>query len=80
MRCLLPPGRATARTGWMSRLLSKEGDPDMDLRDYGIGAQVLAGLGIHDMELLTNAKHTLVALSGYGLNVVGERAIPEGLD
>ncbi len=51
---------------------------DMDgLRDYGVGAQILAELGIHDMVLLTNSHHTLVALGGYGLNVVGERRIPD---
>jgi 3,4-dihydroxy 2-butanone 4-phosphate synthase/GTP cyclohydrolase II len=47
-----------------------------ELRDYGIGAQILAELGIHDMELLTNTHHTLIALAGYGLNVIGERPIP----
>ena len=31
-----------------------------ELRDYGIGAQILAELGVHDMVLLTNAHHTLV--------------------
>jgi 3,4-dihydroxy 2-butanone 4-phosphate synthase/GTP cyclohydrolase II len=49
---------------------------DMDeLRDYGMGAQVLAELGVHDMILLTNSHHTLVALEGYGLSIVGERPI-----
>ncbi|MET0268962.1 MAG: 3,4-dihydroxy-2-butanone-4-phosphate synthase [Sphingomonas sp.] len=47
-----------------------------ELRDYGIGAQILAELGVHDMVLLTNTHHTLVALAGYGLNIVGEREIP----
>ena len=52
------------------------GEEDMnELRDYGIGAQILAELGIHDMVLLTNSHHTLVALGGYGLDIVGERAI-----
>jgi len=52
--------------------------PDMgELRDYGVGAQILAELGIHDMILLTNSHHTLVALDGYGLNIVAERPIPE---
>nr|WP_231708373.1 3,4-dihydroxy-2-butanone-4-phosphate synthase [Sphingomonas populi] len=46
-----------------------------ELRDYGIGAQVLAELGVHDMVLLTNTRHTLVALEGYGLSIVGEREI-----
>ncbi|HEY5712111.1 MAG TPA: 3,4-dihydroxy-2-butanone-4-phosphate synthase [Allosphingosinicella sp.] len=46
------------------------------LRDYGVGAQILAELGIHDMILLTNSHHTPVALGGYGLAIVGERPIP----
>ncbi|MFY7836278.1 MAG: 3,4-dihydroxy-2-butanone-4-phosphate synthase [Novosphingobium sp.] len=49
---------------------------DMELRSYGIGAQILADLGVHDMVLLTNSHHNLVALEGYGLNITGERAIP----
>jgi 3,4-dihydroxy 2-butanone 4-phosphate synthase/GTP cyclohydrolase II len=55
--------------------------PDLEeLRDYGVGAQILAELGIHDMILLTNTHHSLVALEGYGLNIAGERPItaPEG--
>ncbi|WP_397593827.1 3,4-dihydroxy-2-butanone-4-phosphate synthase [Sphingorhabdus sp.] len=51
--------------------------PDMDLRAYGIGAQILADLGIHDMILLTNAHRNVVGLDGYGIRVVGERPIPE---
>ncbi|WP_294392036.1 3,4-dihydroxy-2-butanone-4-phosphate synthase [uncultured Sphingomonas sp.] len=52
-----------------------ESDPE-ELRDYGVGAQILAELGIQDMILLTNSHHTLVALDGYGLSIVGERPIP----
>jgi 3,4-dihydroxy 2-butanone 4-phosphate synthase/GTP cyclohydrolase II len=36
----------------------------------------LITLGVHDMILLTNTHHTLVGLEGYGLSIVGERAIP----
>ena len=51
--------------------------PDIEeLRDYGVGAQILAELGVHDMILLTNTHHSLVALEGYGLNIVNERPIP----
>lgn len=51
-------------------------NPDLEeLRDYGVGAQILAELGIHDMILLTNTHHSLVALEGYGLNIVAERPI-----
>ena len=38
--------------------------------------QILTELGVHDMILLTNTHHTLVGLEGYGLSIVGERAIP----
>ena len=48
------------------------------LRDYGVGAQILAELGVHDMVLLTNSHHTPVALGGYGLAIVGERPIAPG--
>ncbi len=50
--------------------------PDMDLRTYGIGAQILADMGVHEMILLSNAHRNVVAIEGYGLNIVGERAIP----
>jgi len=45
------------------------------VRGYGTGAQILAALGIHDMILLSNTRHSPVALSGYGLAIVGERPI-----
>ena len=47
-----------------------------ELRDYGVGAQILSALGVHDMVLLTNTHHSPVALGGYGLKIVGERPIP----
>lgn len=46
-----------------------------ELRDYGVGAQILVELGVHDMVLLTNTHHSLIALDGYGLSIVGERQI-----
>jgi 3,4-dihydroxy 2-butanone 4-phosphate synthase/GTP cyclohydrolase II len=41
-----------------------------DLRDYGIGAQVLADLGLKDIRLLTNNPRKIVGLEGYGLKVI----------
>ena len=57
-------------------LLGGEFAPDMDLRSYGIGAQILADMGVHSMILLTNAHRNVVAIEGYGLNIVSERPIP----
>jgi 3,4-dihydroxy 2-butanone 4-phosphate synthase/GTP cyclohydrolase II len=41
-----------------------------DLRDYGVGAQILADLGLHNIRLLTNNPKKVVGLEGYGLKVV----------
>jgi len=45
------------------------------VRGYGTGAQILAALGIHDMILLSNARHSPIGLSGYGLAIIEERPI-----
>ena len=41
-----------------------------DLRDYGIGAQILADLGIKELRLMTNNPAKVVGLSGYGIEIV----------
>jgi len=41
-----------------------------DLRDYGIGAQILADLGVRKMRLMTNNPKKIVGLEGYGIEVV----------
>ena len=41
-----------------------------DLRDYGIGAQILVDLGVSKMRLMTNNPKKLVGLQGYGLDIV----------
>jgi len=43
---------------------------DADLRDYGIGAQILADLGLHKIRLLTNNPKKVVGLESYGLQIV----------
>lgn len=41
-----------------------------DLRDYGIGAQILTDLGVRKMRLMTNNPRKIIGLDGYGLKVV----------
>ena len=43
---------------------------NLQLRDYGVGAQILIDLGIKNMILISNSKKTIVGLEGYGLKVV----------
>ena len=54
--------------------------PPRQLRDYGIGAQILLDLGVKDMVLLSNTRRTLVGLEGYGLNIVDQRPIADPLE
>jgi 3,4-dihydroxy 2-butanone 4-phosphate synthase/GTP cyclohydrolase II len=47
----------------------------MDLREYGIGAQILVDLGLRTIRLLTNNPRKLVGLEGYGLEITGQMPI-----
>jgi 3,4-dihydroxy 2-butanone 4-phosphate synthase/GTP cyclohydrolase II len=44
---------------------------EADLRDYGVGAQILVALGVRKMKLMTNNPKKIIGLEGYGLEVVG---------
>ena len=48
------------------------------MREYGVGAQILLDLGIHDMVLLSDTDRSIVGLEGYGLKVVGQRPLTKG--
>lgn len=52
------------------------GETDIDLRTYGVGAQILADLDIHSVVLLTNVHCNIVAIEGWGIRIVEERRIP----
>nr|WP_246503828.1 3,4-dihydroxy-2-butanone-4-phosphate synthase [Plastoroseomonas arctica] len=49
-----------------------------NIRDHGIGAQILADLGLSDIIRLSNNPRPLIALEGYGLSVIETRPIPVG--
>ena len=58
----------------------REGDatsvPIHELRQYGVGAQILFDLGARNLILLSNTKRTVVGLDGYGITLVGQQSIP----
>jgi 3,4-dihydroxy 2-butanone 4-phosphate synthase/GTP cyclohydrolase II len=57
------------------RRLSGAARPTSELRDYGIGAQILLDLGVSNLVLLSNTERTIIGIEGYGLNIMGRRPI-----
>ena len=55
--------------------LEPKGTPSGELRDYGVGAQILNDLGVSEMVLLSNSPKHIIGLEGYGLSVVDQRPI-----
>ena len=76
---LIREHRPTALAERVRLLADGSTRPQSELRDYGIGAQILLDLGITDMILLTSHRRTVIGLEGYGLNIVEQRAIPNVL-
>jgi 3,4-dihydroxy 2-butanone 4-phosphate synthase/GTP cyclohydrolase II len=68
--------RPTALAERVRMLAAGSPRPERELRDYGIGAQILLDLGVKNMILLTNRRRTVIGLEGYGLNIVEQRPIP----
>ena len=58
--------------------LEQQQESGGQLRDYGVGAQILLDLGVKEMILLSNTQRTIIGLQGYGLAIVGQRPIPVG--
>jgi 3,4-dihydroxy 2-butanone 4-phosphate synthase/GTP cyclohydrolase II len=72
---LIREHRPTALAERVAQLARNQGPPQEELRDYGIGAQILLDLGVSNMILLSNRRRTIIGLEGYGLNVVDQRPI-----
>lgn len=69
--------RQKAMSAGLRALLAEGHGEGRDLRDYGIGAQILVDLGVKNMILLSNHKRNIIGLEGYGLNVVEQRSLPD---
>jgi 3,4-dihydroxy 2-butanone 4-phosphate synthase / GTP cyclohydrolase II len=55
-----------------------EAPPPMSFRDYGIGAQILAALGLRKIRLLSGSARKVIGLDGYGLEIV-DQVLPGGM-
>ena len=80
MRAIATEGRGAVvllRDTSMKLALDEEAAPHK-LRQYGLGAQILAALGLHKIELLSNSgTPKIVGLDAYGLSIIGTRPIPK---
>lgn len=73
---LIREPQATSLTDRVKARINAKGGAE--LRDYGVGAQILLDLGVREMILLSNVKKTIIGLEGYGLSVVEQRPITVG--
>ncbi len=73
--------REPTRTSLSRTIKERDGHamrkPIHELRQYGVGAQILQDLGIRKMTLLSNSRRNIVGLDGYGITLVGQQPIPE---
>ena len=62
----------------IQRKVSGDSTSRTEIRNYGVGAQILNDLGVSEMILLSNSKHNIVGLDGYGLTITGYRQFDNG--
>jgi 3,4-dihydroxy 2-butanone 4-phosphate synthase/GTP cyclohydrolase II len=67
--------RSPNRSAVSDQVAPPAGSGQGEIREYGIGAQILQDIGISDMVLLTNSPKSVVALEGYGLKIVDRKEI-----
>lgn len=77
---LIREPRATSLSDRVVAEARRQGGGEHELRDYGVGAQILLDLGVRDMTLLTNSHRTVVGLEGYGLRITDRRPIPHRVE
>ena len=73
--------REPTRTSLSRMIREREGHamrkPIHELRQYGVGAQILQDLGITRIKLLSNTQRNIVGLDGYGITLEGQQPIPD---
>jgi 3,4-dihydroxy 2-butanone 4-phosphate synthase/GTP cyclohydrolase II len=68
LRGILKPNSLVSELNAMTVAVSS--GASMDVRDYGVGAQILRSLGIHQIRLLSNRPEKRLGLKAYGLEIV----------
>jgi 3,4-dihydroxy 2-butanone 4-phosphate synthase/GTP cyclohydrolase II len=61
----------------LAREVARQERGGEELRAYGIGAQILADLGVHDLVLLTNTPQNVIGIEGYELSIVAHEPVAD---
>lgn len=72
---LIRDASPTAMSDRLKQYWSAPTRPVNELRDYGVGAQILVDLGVRDIILLSNTQRSIIGLEGFGLRVVETRPV-----
>lgn len=76
----LRENRKTYITDEIAKKDQKNTKKSPNIKNYGIGAQILLDLGVKDFTLLSDSEHNVIGLEGYGLNIVAHQAFDHDLD
>ncbi len=76
----LRENRKTYITDEIAKKDQKVKKPSPNIKNYGIGAQILLDLGVRDFVLLSDSEQNVVGIEGYGLNITGHQRFDNKLD
>ena len=76
----LRENRKTYITDEIAKKDQKAQNKSPNIKNYGIGAQILLDLGVKDFVLLSDSEQNVVGIEGYGLNIVGHQRFDENIE
>ena len=76
----LRENRKTYITDQIEKKDQKAKKQSPNIKNYGIGAQILLDLGVKDFVLLSDSEQNVIGIEGYGLNIIGHQRFDETLD
>ncbi|MDG1438629.1 MAG: 3,4-dihydroxy-2-butanone-4-phosphate synthase [Emcibacteraceae bacterium] len=76
----LRENRKTYITDEIAKKDQKQTKKSPNIKNYGIGAQILLDLGVKDFVLLSDSEQNVIGIEGYGLNITGHQRFDENID
>jgi len=76
----LRENRKTFVTDQIVKKDQREKKKSPNIKNYGIGAQILLDLGVKDFVLLSDSEQNVIGIEGYGLNIIGHQRFDENID